>query len=282
MVDPKVVLITGTSSERGLGLATARQLASRGHVVYATVRTNTTAVAAVPDAGEGRVVVKTLDLLDRPAMAPLLTDIISAEGRIDAIINNAGYGVIGGVEQVDLDIARTSFETNMWGTMSLVQEAMPLLRRQGYGHLLLVSSCFTAGLPAMAMGYYLAAKAALETLFYSLAVEAAPFGIKVTCYQPGPIMTDLRRVWGSRVPPGGDPRPRLSDEFYQYVTTDAPAPQQPEEAATALADLITDNPPLAAASGAASRAYVAQALRDPTRSVELMRLIAATTPSMAS
>ncbi len=276
MAGGKVVLITGTSSERGVGYATARLLASRGHTVYATVRDPASAADVAAGAGPGRLLVRTLDLLDRPAMAPLLAEITAAEGRIDAIVNNAGYGVIGGVEQVDLDMARLSFETNVWGTMGLVQEAMPLLRQQGHGHLLLVSSCFVAGLPVLAMGYYLAAKAALETLFYSLALEAAPFGVKVTCFQPGPIMTDLRRVWGDRVPPGGDPRPQLTDDLYSYVGSGGPAPQQPEEAAAALADLITDDPPLVAASGVASVAYASQALRDYTRSAEFASLLAAT------
>jgi NAD(P)-dependent dehydrogenase (short-subunit alcohol dehydrogenase family) len=110
------------------------------------------------DTAPGRIEVRRLDLLDRSAMRPLLDEIVGAEGRLDAVINNAGYGVIGGVEQVSLDVARTSFETNVWGTMALVQEALPVMRRQRGGHLVLVSSCFVAGLPVMGMGYYLAAK----------------------------------------------------------------------------------------------------------------------------
>ncbi len=270
----KVILITGTSSEHGLGYATARLLASRGHIVYATVRDISTAADLGSDTGPGHITVRRLDLLDRSQMNPLLTEIAQTEGRLDAVINNAGYGVIGGVEQVDLDVARTSFETNVWGTMALVQDALPLMRDRRHGHLVLVSSCFVAGLPVMAMGYYLAAKAALQTLFYSLAIEAAPFGVRVTCFQPGPIMTELERVWGDRVPAGGDPRPHLSDELYEWVSNAAPTAQQPGEAAVALADLVTGaDPPLAAPSGAASLEYAARALRDPTRSAELTELV---------
>jgi NAD(P)-dependent dehydrogenase (short-subunit alcohol dehydrogenase family) len=177
---------------------------------------------------------------------------------------------------VSLDVARTSFETNVWGTMALVQEALPVLRSHGNGHLVLVSSCLVAGLPVMGMGYYLAAKAALETLFYSTAVEAAPFGVRVSCFQPGPVMTELERVWGDRTPEGGDPRPKLSDELYAWVRSAGPAPQEPDEAAAALADLvITDNPPPASQSGPTSQAYAAGALRDPGRSAELAALLAA-------
>jgi NAD(P)-dependent dehydrogenase (short-subunit alcohol dehydrogenase family) len=239
------------------------------------MRDLTTAADLAAETGSGRIEVRRLDLLDRSTMRPLLDDIVSAEGRVDVVINNAGYGVIGGVEQVSLDVARTSFETNVWGTMALTQEVLPVLRRQGHGHVVLVSSCFVAGLPVMGMGYYLAAKAALETLFYSVAVEAAPFGIRVSCFQPGPVMTELERVWGDRTPEDGDPRPNLSDELYAWVGASGPAPQQPDEAAAALASLVTaDNPAPAAQSGSASLAYVAAALRDPSRSAEFAALLA--------
>jgi NAD(P)-dependent dehydrogenase (short-subunit alcohol dehydrogenase family) len=274
-VQPRVVLITGTSSRRGIGYATARRLAGSGHTVYATMRDLTTAADLATDTGRGRIEVRRLDLLEQSAMRPLLDEIVSAEGRLDVVVNNAGYGVIGGVEQVALDVARTSFETNVWGTMSLVQEALPILRHQGHGHLVLTSSCFVAGLPVMGMGYYLAAKAALETLFHSVALEAAPSGVRVSCFQPGPVMTELERVWGDRTPVGGDPRPNLSDELYAWVSTSGPAPQEPDEAAAALADLITaESPALAAQSSLASDAYAAGALRDPSRCAEFAALLA--------
>jgi NAD(P)-dependent dehydrogenase (short-subunit alcohol dehydrogenase family) len=274
-VQPRVVLITGTSSPQGLGYATARRLAGMGHTVYATMRDLATATDLAADTGPGRIEVRRLELLERSAMQPLLDEIVGAEGCLDVVVNNAGYGVIGGVEQVSLDVARTSFETNVWGTMSLVQEALPVLRHQGHGHLVLTSSCFVAGLPVMGMGYYLAAKAALETLFYSVALEAAPSGVRVSCFQPGPVMTELERVWGDRTPVGGDPRPNLSDELYAWVSTSGPAPQEPDEAAAALADLIAgDDPAPAVQSGPASQAYAATALRDSSRSAEFATLLA--------
>lgn len=272
----KVVLITGTSSEKGIGYATARRLAADGHTVYATVRDPARAADVAAGAGPGRIEVATLDLLDRSSMAPVLDRIATAEGRLDTVVANAGYGLIGGVEQVELDQARRSFETNVWGTMALVQEVLPRLRAQGSGHLILASSCFVAGLPVLGMGYYLAAKAALEVLFASLAVEAEPSGIRVTCFQPGPVMTELEREWGDRVPPGGDPRPTISDELYAWVLSGGPQPQQPDEVAAALAELVrSGDPPLALQSGTASRDYAAAALRDPTRREELAELLRA-------
>jgi NAD(P)-dependent dehydrogenase (short-subunit alcohol dehydrogenase family) len=278
----RIVLLTGTGSAHGIGHATALALAGAGHVVYATERDPAAAAPLDDFDGPGRIVVRELDLRDRAAMTPLLEEIVAAEGRLDTLVNNAGYGVIGGVEQVDLAMARDSFDTNVWGTMALVQEALPLLRRQGHGHVVLVSSCFVAGLPVMGMGYYVAAKAALETILQSLAVEAAPHGIRVSCWQPGPVMTELERVWGERVPAGGDPRPTLSDELYAWVASGGPAPQQPAEAAASLAALIADpDAPLAAQSGEPSRAYVAAALRDPSRQAELAALLGALTPPAA-
>lgn len=271
----RVVLVTGTSSAKGIGLATSRALAARGHIVYATVRHPRGATELPPVTGPGRIETRRLDLLDREPMGPLLDEIVTAEGRLDTLVNNAGYGLIGGVEQIDLAEARRSFDTNVWGTMALVQEALPRFRAQGRGHLIVVSSCFVAGLPVLGMGYYLAAKAALETLFQSLAVEEAPFGLRVSTFQAGPVMTELEREWGHRVPPGGDPRPTISDELYAWVGAAGPTPQQPDEAAAALADLVESNePPLAAQSSHDAQAYVAAALRDASRSTELRHLLA--------
>jgi hypothetical protein len=95
-------------------------------------------------------------------------------------------------------------------------------------------------------------------------------------------MTELERVWGDRVPPGGDPRPTLSDELYAWVAAGGPAPQQPDEAAASLAALVADpDAPLAAQSSEASRAYAAAALRDPSRQAELAALLEALTPPAA-
>jgi NAD(P)-dependent dehydrogenase (short-subunit alcohol dehydrogenase family) len=276
MGSERVVLITGTSSEKGIGYATARRLAAGGHTVYATVRDPATAADVAAGARPGRIEVRTLDLLDRAAMGPLLDRVIADEGRLDTVVNNAGYGLIGGIEEVDLEDAERSFRTNVWGTMALVQEVLPRMRERGSGHLIAVSSCFVAGLPVMGMGYYLASKAALETIFQSLAVEEAPNGIRATCFQPGPVMTELEREWGERTPPGGDPRPTISDELYAWVGAGGPAPQGPDEVADAIAALVeADDPPLAAQSSDASRAYAAAALRDPSRGSELAELLSA-------
>jgi NAD(P)-dependent dehydrogenase (short-subunit alcohol dehydrogenase family) len=245
-------------------------------MVHATVRKHE------HDAGlrEGladQLAIHELDLRDRDGMRTVLDAIIRTDGELDVLINNAGYGLIGGVEQVELDRARESFETNFFGTVALIQEVLPAMRRQHHGHIINLSTIFAAGLCPPALGYYIASKAALETVAQALAVEVAPWNVRVTNFQPGPVMTDLSREWGQRLTADQDPRPSLSDELYQWVLDgEGPAPQSSGEVAEALCRLVaSESPPLADQSGAAAHAYVASALRDPTREHELTTLTTA-------
>ena len=114
-----------------------------------------------------------------------------------------------------------------------------------------------------AIGFYCATKSALETACQALEVELAPWHVRVTNYQPGPVMTELEREWGSRLADGEDPRPTLSDELYAWVLGDeSPKPQSQAEVGDDIRRLIeSDSPGLAEQSGEASRGYVAAALQ---------------------
>lgn len=274
MTGRRTVLITGCSSPQGIGFATARTLARAGHSVHVTVRSHAH-VDELLDGLQHRPVVHDLDLLDRASMASTVSSVLETDGHLDTLINNAGYGLIGGVEQVDLDQARANFETNFFGTLALVQEVLPAMRRQRGGHIVNVSTIFAAGLCPPAIGYYVATKAALETVCQALAIELAPWGVLVTNFQPGPVMTELSRQWGQRLAPDDDPRPTLTDELYEWVGAQrGPGTQSPDEVATALREVIElDSPPPAAQSGPAARAYAANALRDPARAVELAAMV---------
>ncbi len=268
----RVILITGCSSPQGIGFATARALAGRGHAVHATVRDH----AHDEELREGlkeRLEIHDLDVRHGPA----IESVVRAIGKVEVLINNAGYGLIGGVEQVDLDRVRESFETNLFGTLALIQAVLPPMRGQRNGHIINLSTIFAAGLCPPALGYYVASKAALETVCQALAIEAAPWGIRVTNFQPGPVMTSLSREWGTRLKGGDDPRPSLSDELYEWVLgAEGPAPQSPDEVADALCRLVeSEAPGLAEQSGPAARPYAAAALLDPTRERELSPLLAA-------
>jgi NAD(P)-dependent dehydrogenase (short-subunit alcohol dehydrogenase family) len=271
----RTILITGCSSPQGIGFATARALAERGHRVHATVRDHSID-GELRRGFEERLAVHTLDLLEPATIDSTLDAVLAADQRLDVLINNAGYGLIGGVEQVDVDQARAQFETNLFGTMTLVQRVLPIMRNQRQGHIVNISTVFAAGLTPPAIGYYVASKAALETVCQSLAFELAPWDIQVTNYQPGPVMTELSRQWGDRLSADQDPAPDLIDHLYRWVAgPDAPAMQSPAEVAAALSEFLDAEPSgLADQSGAAARAYVAAALRDPTRAAELASLLA--------
>jgi NAD(P)-dependent dehydrogenase (short-subunit alcohol dehydrogenase family) len=277
----RLVLLTGCSSPAGLGWATARALAERGFRVVATVRRqdqlpDVTAGLrnGLPAAVADRLAVRVLDLL-LPETVEAVVSGLEADGGPDVLVNNAGYGLIGGVEQTTIDQARAHLETNFLATMALVQRVLPGMRARRAGHVVNVSSVFVPGLCPPAVGWYVASKAALETAAQAMAVELAPFGIRVTNFQPGPISTELSRVWGDRLAAGVDPRPGLVDELYAWVGSDAaPSMQTPEMVGRALVDLLeSDYSPLTAQSGAQSKGYVAAAVRDPSRERELRAML---------
>src|SRR2546421_4521450 len=161
----RVVLITGCSSPHGIGFATARALAREGHEVHATVRDHAHD-AELSEGLDSQLTIHDLDVLDRSAIQA----VVGAIGSIEVLINNAGYGLIGGVEQVDIDRVRASFETDVFGTVAVIQEVLPIMRRQRHGHVINMSTIFAAGLCLPGLGYYIASKAALETIAQALAV----------------------------------------------------------------------------------------------------------------
>jgi NAD(P)-dependent dehydrogenase (short-subunit alcohol dehydrogenase family) len=118
-------VITGCSSPQGIGFATARALAREGHEVHATVRDHAHD-AELSEGLDSQLTIHDLDVLDRSAIQA----VVRAIGRIEVLINNAGYGLIGGVEQVDIDRVRASFETDVFGTVAVIQEVLPIMRRQ--------------------------------------------------------------------------------------------------------------------------------------------------------
>jgi NAD(P)-dependent dehydrogenase (short-subunit alcohol dehydrogenase family) len=259
-------MVTGCSSPRGIGFATARELASRGHQVVATVR-NHDHDEDLRSGLEGQLRVISMDLLDETSIRSALREVDATLGGLDVLVNNAGFGLIGGIEQATLDEARAQFETNYFGTLGLIRQVLPRMRDQGGGHLLSVSTMFAPTLCPMGIGHYIASKAALETALEALAQEAAPWGIRVTTVQPGPVDTELSRQWSR---PEDDPRPGLIDELYGWIGSQ-PGIQMESSAAVgaAIATVIEgDDPPPAAQTSPAATAWVARALRDPSRRSE--------------
>lgn len=190
-----VVLVTGASS--GIGAAAARLLAERGHTVVGASRRG-----EAPDGVRAARVDVDDDASVRAAVAAILAD----HGRLDAVVNAAGFGLSGPVETTPLDEARAQLETNFWGTVRVTREALPALRAGGGGAIVNVSSL--AGVFALPFqAYYTASKFALEGWSESLAYEIAPFGVHVTLVQPGNIRSGFtggrREAAASLEPPYG-------------------------------------------------------------------------------
>jgi len=183
--------ITGVSG--GLGRAMADAALARGDTVVGTVR-NAEQVPAVEALAPGRSFAELLDLTaGEPAIRSCVESATARTGRLDVVVNNAGYGLVGAVEEVSDAEARAQFETNFFGPLSVLRAVVPQLRAQGSGHVVTVSSA--AGLfGSGGLGLYSASKFALEGLSESLHGELAPLGVRVTIVEPGAFRTD----WSGR------------------------------------------------------------------------------------
>ena len=182
MTISKAVLITGCST--GIGRATAIQLAKSGWTVYATARR----VESIADlAGQGCKLLA-LDMCDDASMRAAVEQIEAAEGAVGVLINNAGYGSEGPVEEVPMEEVRRQFETNVFGLLRLTQLVLPAMRRQRWGRVVNLSS-MGGRMTLPGGGVYHATKYALEALSDALRFEVRGFGVEVIVVEPGAIKT---------------------------------------------------------------------------------------------
>jgi NAD(P)-dependent dehydrogenase (short-subunit alcohol dehydrogenase family) len=184
----KVWFITGTS--RGFGRVWAQAALERGDRVAATAR-DIKALAPLVERYGDLIAPLTLDVKDKAAASAAIAYAHERFGRLDVVVNNAGYGLFGTIEEVSESEARAQLETNLFGALWVTQAALPFMRAQGSGHIIQVSSI--GGVNAFpTVGLYHASKWGLEAFSQSLAAEVAGFGIKVTIVEPGGFATD----WG--------------------------------------------------------------------------------------
>lgn len=183
----RVSLVTGASS--GIGEATALRLLDAGHVVYAGAR-RVDRMAALADKG---VLVRSLDVTDDDSMVALVDAIVAEQGRIDVLVNNAGYGSYGSVEDVPVSEGRYQLEVNLFGLARLTQLVLPHMRSAGRGTIVNISSIGgTLGEPLGA--WYHASKFAVEGFSDSLRMEVRDFGIDVVVVAPGAIKTEWIKI----------------------------------------------------------------------------------------
>lgn len=179
----KTWLITGIS--RGLGRSLAQAALARGDSVVGTVRGEAPAFS-----GPGRLHVVTADLAEPAAAAAVVGEAFAATGRVDVIVNNAGYGLLGATETAtDEEVARL-FAVDVFAPFRIIRESLPRLRAQKAGHIVNITS-IAGRAPGAGSALYAAAKHALEGLSASLAQEIAPLGLKVTAVAPGAFRTDF-------------------------------------------------------------------------------------------
>ncbi|RBY92555.1 SDR family oxidoreductase [Blastococcus sp. TF02A-30] len=237
---PKVWFITGAS--RGFGREWATAALERGDSVAATARDTSTLDDLAQRFGD-RLLPLQLDVDDRAADVAAVQQAHERFGRLDVVVNNAGYGQFGMIEEISEAEARAQFETNVFGALFVTQAALPILRAQGSGHILQVSSI--GGISAFPnIGIYNASKWALEALSQSLAAEVADFGIKVTIIEPGAYGTD----WGGSSARHATPDPAY-DEFRAKAAEARKAragnPGDPAATRAAVLELVdAEEPPL--------------------------------------
>jgi len=182
-----IVLITGASS--GIGKAAAKLLLANGCTVYAGARR----LDHLRDLESLGARIMSLDVTDEESLKKAAATVLEAERRLDTLINNAGYGANGAIEDVPMSEARRQFDVNLFGLARLTQLVLPAMRARGSGRIINISSI--AGKIGMPLsGWYHASKHALEGYSDALRLEVRPFGIKVVLIEPGPIKTEWDSV----------------------------------------------------------------------------------------
>lgn len=228
MADKKVAIVTGTSS--GIGLETAIHLARNGFKTYATMRNpNKSEVIKQRTQAENLPIeILQLDVTDDGSVKNAINTIVEKEGRIDVLVNNAGYALMGSVEDMSSEEVQDQFDTNVFGVFRTTKAVIPTMRKQKNGRIITISSI--AGFMGMAIGSaYVASKFAVEGFTESLRHEISPFGIHACVVEPGAIKTHIME---------GAPIPKKSMENPAYS-------EMTQAVAKAMGDMLekTASPP---------------------------------------
>ena len=242
----RVWFITGTSS--GLGRALAQAALDRGSRVVATAR-STERIADLRQRFPDRAIAALLDVNDADQVRGAIDAAVNAFGRIDVVVNNAGYGALGALEELSDDELRRQFETNVFGALNVTRAALPQLRRQRSGHIVQLSS-LSGVVPNAGEGAYAGSKSAIEGLSESLAKEVAHLGIGVTIVEPGPFRTDFAGRSLQKADPIDDYAETVGPTRELIAQLDGTQPNDPTRGADAIIRAVeSPNPPLHLALG---------------------------------
>ncbi|HTD40518.1 MAG TPA: oxidoreductase [Mucilaginibacter sp.] len=238
----KVWFITGAS--KGFGLSIVKQLLCAGHFVAATSR-DKQALAEAVNRDESSFLPLEVDLANESSISLALQHTYEEFGRIDVVINNAGYGIGGAIEELTDEETRKAFDINVFATLNVIREVMPYLRKQRSGHIINISS--SGGFaPGVGWSIYCAAKAAVITLTEVLAEDVKPLGIKVTLVAPGSFRTNFLNGDSIAVAQNQiDDYKEITEARKLYLKRDGQQPGDPEKAAAAIIKIAgEENPPL--------------------------------------
>lgn len=223
----EIVLVTGGSS--GIGAATAKVLADAGMKVYAGSRRGTSAIE------HPNIVPVKLDVNDKELTESVVDSIVKAEGRLDAVVCNAGNGIYGPVEYTTEEDARAQFETCFFGALKTIQACLPVFRKQGHGRIITVTSVM-AILQLPFQGFYSSVKAALLSLSESLSLELKGTGIQCCSVLPGDVstgFTNARKLNAAAQDPDSPYRARM-DKNLKKIEADERGGMKPEVIAKAI------------------------------------------------
>jgi NAD(P)-dependent dehydrogenase (short-subunit alcohol dehydrogenase family) len=242
----KVILITGTSS--GFGLLAAARLSAQGHFVYATMRDVNRKQLLLDEVGKrgGQVLVRELDVTKPATIVKIIDEIKQHHGHIDAVVNNAGFGLGGFFEDLSEDEIRRQMEVNFFGVQNVCRQVLPLMRERKQGHIINISSI--AGQTATpCLGAYNSSKWALEGFSESLYYEVRQFGIHVVLVEPGSYPTKIFRenaCYGKNYHNPQSPYYHFSQRLQSFVEKHIrTSKKNPEDVAQLIERIICSNRP---------------------------------------
>jgi NAD(P)-dependent dehydrogenase (short-subunit alcohol dehydrogenase family) len=249
-----VVLVTGASS--GIGQACARHLAARGYCVYGTSRN-----APQPAAATNGVTLLPMDVGSETSVERAVQSVLQREGRLDVVINNAGYGIAGAVEDTTVAEAQAQLDTNFFGVLRVCRAVLPVMRRQGSGCLINIGSM--AGVVAIPFqGLYSASKFAVEGLTEALRHEVRPFGVRVVLVEPGDFRTGFTAQRQLVAAAAGSAYAERCRAAVAVMAADESAAAEPQAVARLIERIIeTDAPRLRYLVGPAPQKFAVAVLR---------------------
>lgn len=235
----RVWFITGAS--RGFGRVWTEAALERGDKVVATAR-KLESISVLNEKYGENVLTLELDVTNPDQVKEVVKKAHEHFGKLDIVLNNAGYSLVGTIEEANADEIRTLYETNILGPVSVIQAALPILREQGYGHILGTSSNL-GHITMPVIGYYSSSKWAFEAIYESLALEVKQFGIKVTIIEPGAYATEFGSQESLKFSEGMDVYNDFKAEFIKGLQNLERG--NPEATPQALFKMVdSENPPL--------------------------------------